>query len=124
MCARTFFLSTLDISQSVVYRVRSHVDSFTHSVRPTKKGKHTKRKHSDVEQSKIIEHINSFPRIESNYCRQRSSKIYLEGGLSISKMHEKNLRNFSEEKCEEFFAKKYYYFHIFNIKFNISVHKP
>ena len=74
MCARAFFLSKLDISQSVVYRVQSNLDSFTHSVQPAKKGKHTKRKHSDAVQSKIMEHINSFPRIESHYCRQRSSK--------------------------------------------------
>ena len=124
VCARTFFLSSLDISQSVVYRVHSNVDKFTHSVQPTKKGKHPKRKHSDAVQSKIIERINSFPRSESNYCRHRSSKTYLEGGLSIAKMHEIYLRECTEEKCEESCVKKNYYSHVFNTKFSISFHKP
>ena len=106
-CARTFFLSTIGISQSVVYRVRSNVDSFTHFVQPAKKGKHPKRKLSDDMQSKIIEHINSFPRSESNYCRQRSSKTYLEGGLSIAKMHEMYLRSVLKKSVRNFVERRF-----------------
>ena len=36
---------------------------------------------------KVKQHIDSFPRMESHYCRASSNREYLEPGLNITKMH-------------------------------------
>lgn len=36
----------------------------------------------------ILKHINRFPRVESHYCRESSSREYLNGDLSISRMYQ------------------------------------
>ena len=42
---------------------------------------------ADDENDDIREHILSFPRVESHYCRSSSSKEYLPADLNVNKMH-------------------------------------
>ena len=41
----------------------------------------------EADLQKVRQHINSFDRIESHYCRKQSQKEYLAGSLNISKMY-------------------------------------
>ena len=70
----------------------------------------------------IKSHINSFPRVESHYCRKSSTKEYLEANLNLTKLY-----NEYEKHCESMNfvpATESMYRHIFNTQFNIGFHKP
>ena len=72
----------------------------------------------------VINHINSFLKVESHYCRQRTSKTYLESTLSISKMFELYELKCTEDGKEDLLCKKKFYSDIFNTNFNIAFHLP
>ncbi|XP_050298179.1 uncharacterized protein LOC126737353 [Anthonomus grandis grandis] len=66
----------------------------------------------------VEDHINSFPKVESHYCRARTEKEYIDGSLSISSMYK-----FYKERCEQDqkpYVQEPVYGKVFNIKFNIS----
>ena len=75
----------------------------------------------DDELSFIVDHIMSFPRVESHYCRSSTNKQYLSSDLNISKMHvlyqqkclEKQVKSHSLERYRMEFK-----------KLNLSFHKP
>lgn len=46
----------------------------------------------------VKEHINSFPRVESHYCRKDTSKLYLPSDLNKAKMYRLYKHNFCTEK--------------------------
>lgn len=48
---------------------------------------HLKAKDEAV-RSAIITHINRFPRVESHYCRQKTTRDYLHSDLSIKRMYD------------------------------------
>lgn len=77
--------------------------------------------------SEVIEgirsHINSFPRIESHYCRANSKRLYLESSLSLSRMYQL-YKNKMIIQGEERIASRWKYDEIFSTEFNISFHKP
>ena len=62
---KSFFLSTLDISGSRLQWCFEEKDN----VFEDERGKHVKRKVSAAAKKKIRDHINSFARIPSDYCR-------------------------------------------------------
>lgn len=83
----------------------------------------TNRNHISEGQKVIIrEHINSFPAIESHYCRARTNKKYLESNLNIPKMYD--LYVSQEEKNDKRPVKASYYRYIFCTEFNIDFHVP
>ena len=120
---KDFYLSTLAISQRRV--------SYFHEVKKTdtgvcttgeRRGTNIKRKIPDESKAVVREHIESFPRIESHYCRASTKKEYLESTLSLKKMYEMYLA-----KCEgesHIPVKESMYRHIFNHEYNIEFHKP
>lgn len=48
----------------------------------------------------ILEHINSFPRMESHYCRQDTQRQYLDSTLTIKKMYEQFQTYYDEHALE------------------------
>jgi hypothetical protein len=87
------------------------------------KGQHEK-KHVVFEDDKqnVRDHINSFPAVDSHYCRSRTKKKYLESHLSINKMY-----NLYAGKCEADFkqlVKSSMYRKIFSTEFNLDFHHP
>lgn len=59
--------------------------------------KHGKQKTLDPELvTKIKNHINSFPRIESHYLRNQTSREFIDGSLTLSEMHRLYI-----EECEK-----------------------
>lgn len=71
----------------------------------------------------IREHINSFPRVQSHYCRANTQREYLESSLTLSKMY-KLFRNKMVGIGEERIPSQWKYDEIFNREFNIGFHKP
>lgn len=122
---KQFYLSTLDISQSVIYRIHENKHQLTNCPLPPKKGKHTKRKIGDDIKSFVKAHIESFPTVESHYCRTRTHKVYVEAELNIRKMYElykQEVEKKNKDKC--YLVKESYYRKIFNTEYNIDFFKP
>lgn len=91
---------------------------------PDKRGRHVLRPNkTTIEQVNFVKsHINSFPKIESHYCRKDTNKDYLEGGLNVIKMHK-----LYEDECIRSGrspVSQYMYRVIFDKKNNISFHCP
>lgn len=119
---KAMFKSTFAISNNFISTVlkKSDINGFTGE---DSRGKHGKQKKTeDALLESVFQHINSFPRIESHYCRSRTKKEYLEGGLNLSMMY----RLYEEENKAKGlnYVKKHLYESIFNTKFNISFFKP
>ncbi len=119
---KLFYLSTLNISQKVVYNAHKNKNLISGNAFPSRSGKHVKKSISEERKNIVREHINSFPKVESHYRRNQTSKLYLDSSLNLSKMYE-----LYEEKCEsigEIPVKISLYRTIFNTEFNIGFIKP
>ncbi|KAK3092227.1 hypothetical protein FSP39_000013 [Pinctada imbricata] len=118
---KMFFLKTLDIGEKTVsYTLNKDNDNKAHDRRGHKLGQATKI--TKDQRQFVRDHINSFPTVESHYCRKTSSRKYLAKDLSIRKMF-----NLYLEKCEqeEKDPVKYWtYDQIFGNEFNLGFHRP
>lgn len=121
---KTMFLRTLDIPDAWVKTAFNKLTRNGTTVSPDKRGKHTSRRRRNNEATKqsVVDHINKYPRIESNYCRQRSKREYLESGLSILKMYKDYIVWATEQGIKPATARTYR--EIFNRQFNIGFFKP
>lgn len=88
-------------------------------------GKHSNKpkKISDEVLNPVREHISSFERVESHYCRASTSREYLNETLNINKMYSKYKEYMSENNYAPI-ASEYRYWYIFNHEFKISFHQP
>ena len=92
-------------------------------VKEDERGKYANHHRCSQEQRRgVIDHINSFPVIESHYCRAKTSKKYLEADLNIEKMYDLYVDQCKKENRE--FVKSSYYRSIFTTCFNIDFHIP
>lgn len=115
-----FFLSTLNISERrIYYFFKKRLDPATGVACSPKQGKHIKRITPAIQLNEIRDHINSFPRVESHYCRQSTSREYLESTLNIRKMYE-----LYKEKCDGPPVKEHIYRKVFNEEFNLFFYVP
>lgn len=89
------------------------------------RGKHFNRPFKVPESLKNVvrEHIRSFPVIDSHYCRENTTKKYLEEGLSLCKMY-KLYKDIVEERGETLFVSEQMYRRIFNSEFNYGFFIP
>ena len=118
-----FFLNTLCISDQFVYTAHNKVNQGM--VVPDMRGKNKLSHTNKVSQARIDlvkEHINSFPKMESHYCRKDSHREYLSPSLNVCKMYEVYL-TFCKKKQHDPVTLSYYR-HIFNTQFNMDFHKP
>lgn len=118
-----FFKNTLCISNGPINKAFSERGTSGSFEGQDRRGKHepvNKTKDEDVQFVKG--HIEAFPTMESHYCRNTSSKKYLDSTLSISKMYE-----LYKAKCTD--ASKTpvsinVYRNIFCTQYNLDFHKP
>jgi hypothetical protein len=70
----------------------------------------------------VRQHIISIPKIESHYLRANTSRLYVDGGLTVAEMH----RNYVILRKEENKLSASYdaYSRIFNLEFNIGFFMP
>jgi hypothetical protein len=81
-------LATLSIIETVVYNAHKNKDLLNGYHLTSKSGKHMKKIISNDEKDFVREHIMSFPKIESHYRREQTSKFYFESQLNIAKIYE------------------------------------
>lgn len=117
---QSFFLAVLNISQRTIYYFfKNNFDPVVHAPIPSKKGKHVKKKTSEIQLQCVRAHIEKFPCVDSHYVRAKSEKQYLESGLTLMKMY----RMYLDENRNN--AVKYnIYRNIFNTEYNLGFFKP
>ncbi|KAE9542364.1 hypothetical protein AGLY_003491 [Aphis glycines] len=124
---KTMFLQALGISDKVVTNICINLKTssiFSEDLRG--KFKHQSTMNSEVNKY-ILEHINSFPTINSHYIREDLKRKYLKSGLSISKMHRLYLNWIKEKSTLDprvLNTTLRQYPDIYNNNFNLSFFKP
>ena len=107
----------------MVYNVHEKKNKLIGMLKLDGRGKNDKHaKVSDEQKNRVISHVDSFPVIESRYCRPKTNEKYLEAGLSIAKMYD-----LYKDKCikeNSPWVKSAYYRYIFNTCYNIDFHIP
>ncbi|KAJ8931160.1 hypothetical protein NQ314_015974 [Rhamnusium bicolor] len=87
------------------------------------RGKHGRHFQVDKDiKDDIRRHINSIPRIESHYCRNNTSREFIEGGKTVVELHRDHVE--SLKKHNKSYANYLMYSRIFNGEFNISFFVP
>ena len=120
---KKFYLHTLAINEGVAHHVLSNV-SGEGILKRDSRGKHNKNNRlPDSARQGVKEHINSFNRVESHYCRKDSVREYLGEDLSLAAMYRLYLKWCTEKKISVP-AMKWCYYHIFNHEFNLGFHRP
>lgn len=113
-----FFLNKLNISQARIYYFFNVVQNKVNVPRSPRTGRHIKHCISEDRLQEIRAHIESFPTVDSHYCRISTNKKYLERNLNMAKMfslYKAKVQNpVSLSKFEN----------IFNYEYNISFFKP
>lgn len=116
-------MNTLGIKERFVRTVMAAKFSGNGATPDDKRGKHGKHSKLDEEIVKSVrEHIISIPRVESHYVRARTSREFIDGGLTIAELHRnyESLRKLANKRSANYDA----YSHIFNTQFNIGFHVP
>ena len=94
---KNFYLSTLVVSQKMVYNILDKKDKVTGILKADGCGKHNKHHRvTEEQQEEVIARFNSFPVVDSHYCRAKTNKKYLEAGLTIEKIY-----NLYKQMCEK-----------------------
>lgn len=118
---REFFLATFNISEAFI-RCALKKQTSTGILKKDQRGKHTPyNRMLPADEAYLKKHITSFPAVQSHYCRQSSTKRYLDSSLNISIMYHmyKEKRVVDNRKAVSF--EKYRM--VFN-EFNIGFFKP
>lgn len=99
VCKR-FFLGTLSISHGPIHNALSSVNDAGIFAGTDKRGR---KAPGNKTSSKIIAdikaHIQSFPVMESHYCRKSTKREYLDSNLSITKMYALYVEQCKEKTC-------------------------
>jgi hypothetical protein len=120
---RDFFLSVIQISkQRVYYFFKSKFNPGTGVALTPTKGKHVKKITNPQALEGVRAHINSFPVVESHYCRAESSKLYLDPQLSVAEMHRLFLESDWYDESNPIPLHKYR--EVFANEFNLGFHHP
>lgn len=123
LVCRKFFLATFDISCKQIYNLMRKLNQ-NENVSVDGRGRHNKNKTSGETSQYIKMHIESFPALESHYCRKSSNKKYLAANLNIKKMYNLYCEWLREYHPEHKKASQHIYRQIFNNDFNFSFHSP
>ena len=119
MRVQKLLLSTLAVSQEMIYGVHEKKEEVSGIVKPDGRGKHNNH-YKVTQDERVIARINSFPVIDSHYCRVKTNQKYLEADLNMEKMYDQY-----KEKCLTegiSYVKPSYYRYLFNNNFNIAFH--
>lgn len=96
---QSFYFDTLDITYTKTeYALKKSKNCTSGLSGLDNRGKHDKRvnKISDDATNVIKQHINSFARVESHFCRKNTKKEYLSQELNLTQMY-----NYYAEDCKK-----------------------
>jgi len=91
---KEFYLTTLDISSKRVEYFYKKLES-SDGIEDMRGKTPKPQKIPELDRSYIREHIRSFPKVPSHYCRSTTTAEYLEPNLSVNEMY-----RLYKEKCE------------------------
>jgi len=87
------------------------------------RGRHTHHKTvSSAAKDYVRSHINSYPAVDSHYCRKTSSRKYLPEGLAINEMYRQYVITCEEDRLTP--VKSHIYRDIFCTEYNFGFHVP
>lgn len=118
---KTFFLNTLSISQTPVYTAHKK-DDVTNIPDVPVQGKHIKRQIPEEALAFVKIHIESFPCVESHYCRANTKRNYLDSTLNIKKMYELYTEACNSSGRQP--VKQSFYRSVFCSQYNLHFHVP
>lgn len=111
---KQFFFKTLNITERTVYYTKRKA-SAGHNVLTDRRGGARTAFITDVTKDLIRRHIESFPKMESHYVRESSSRQYLNSELSMNKMY-----SLFCKQHPDVIVKSSAYF----LSYNLSFHRP
>lgn len=120
---KTFIINTLGISPRTIRTVIDAKKLNDGIIPEDHRGKHGKHCKLDNEMIKAVkDHIESIPKVESHYLRANTSRLFIDGGLTIAELH----RNYKEVQKQNNKPAVNYdaYQRIFNHDFNIGFFRP
>ncbi|XP_052215260.1 uncharacterized protein LOC127833824 isoform X1 [Dreissena polymorpha] len=120
---KTFFLHTLDISETVIKTAYRKLGMLGVSEKDMR-GKHRNRPNtvSCDAKDRVRQHIESFQCVDSHYCRKDTSKRYLPAQLNVKKMYQLYKEQCQQEDLSPVHISMYR--KIFDCEYNLSFHKP
>lgn len=119
---KKMFKATLVVSDKMIRNCFNNLDS-EGVLKPLQQGKHKNHQKISEELKKgVLDHIDSFPRIESHYLRAQTQREFIDGGLTIADMY--RLYVIHQEQNEKEYVHKHVYYDLFNNKRNISFFIP
>lgn len=119
---KTFFKSTLDVSERMVYTTQQKITDGGF-VQEDFRGKHANhKKNSENLVKDIKEHINSIPRVDSHYVRATTSRQYIDGGKTIKDLYAdfEEHQKLNKREVGNYMA----YYKVFTTDFNLAFHQP
>lgn len=120
---KSFFTSTLAISNGPIETAVKNINEVGSFGGNDKRGKKIPPNKTSEESIKDIkDHIESFPKIESHYCRKDTTRQYLSEKLSICKMYELYSQKMQNEN--KIPVKFNIYQKIFGTEYNFSFFHP
>lgn len=115
---KTFFLHTLDISETMVFTaVTKTRDGIAH--KETRGGAF---REATEEKEHVRKHIESFPVVDSHFCRKSTKRQYLGSHLNISLMHRLYVVKRNAEGGKPLSLKTYS--EVFSTEYNLGFHRP
>ena len=124
MVCKQFYLDTLAISNNTVITALDKVNDVgfvgsTAAGGPIPQSPH----YLNEEKAEIKRHIESFPTVESHYCRKKTTRKYLAPTLTVPEMYRLYKINRENEGASKI-ASLTSYRYIFNNEYSLSFHKP
>lgn len=122
---KVMFLNTLGITERMTRTAWKKYDGTTYFAKDMR-GYHSNHKKVVDERmiASVCEHVKSFAPVESHYCRQTSTRLYLDGSLSISRMFNLYKEWLNENVHENPALTLRQYRDIVNSHFKLSFHVP
>lgn len=119
---KMFFLKTLHISHGPIDKALKGANEIRIFSKPDKRGRNTPSNKTPEELiRKVKNHIESFPTIESHYCRKTSQRQYLDLALTITKMYNLYLQEYPQRMN---YISEITYRRIFGTNYNLAFYKP
>ena len=116
---KTFFLNTLHVSNKLLHYNTSKIRNEYGVNRLDQRGHQSSANRiPESKRKEVRAHINSFPCMESHYCRSQTERKYLEASLNVRKMYDMYKKSAHDPVKENIYRQ------IFNEHFNLAFHRP